>query len=87
MTFRTLFWDLFGFGSRDDPLLYVDNQCTSSSSVPCPSPGPEHVLTENMGFVLYGLFHLVMLTTMLNMLIGMMGNTLGRIQVSRGGGG
>ena len=35
-----------------------------------------------MGFVLYGLYSVVGVTVMLNMLIGMMASTYGRIEVS-----
>ena len=42
----------------------------------------KHSFTEGTAYMLYGLYHIVMVIIMLNMLIAMMSNTLSRIQVS-----
>ena len=41
----------------------------------------KHRLTEVVAYTLYGVYHIIMVTIMLNMLIAMMSNTLSRIQV------
>ena len=41
----------------------------------------KHKLTEYTAYMLYGVYHIVMVAIMLNMLIAMMSNTLSRIQV------
>ena len=42
----------------------------------------KHTLTEQVAYVLYGVYHIIVVAIMLNMLIAMMSNTLSRIQVS-----
>ncbi|WAR11309.1 TRPC3-like protein, partial [Mya arenaria] len=55
-TFRTVFWSVFGRGETDVVTLSLYN----------------NHLTENFGYVLYGLYNFIMVTVLINMLIAMM---------------
>ncbi|KAK7505655.1 hypothetical protein BaRGS_00002926 [Batillaria attramentaria] len=55
-TFRTVFWSLFGRGEPDAVKLGDYN----------------NNLTEDIGYIIYGLYNIVMVTVLINMLIAMM---------------
>lgn len=81
-SFRTLFWGMFGYGDIAYTDVIVDNTCGSGANQTgaCYS-ATYHSFTEGTGYFLYALYHVIMLTTLLNMLIGIMANTLSEIQV------
>ncbi|PVD35107.1 hypothetical protein C0Q70_06388 [Pomacea canaliculata] len=55
-TFRTVFWSLFGRGEPD--AVQLGNYNNS--------------LTEDIGYIIYGVYNIVMVTVLINMLIAMM---------------
>ncbi|WAR18167.1 TRPC7-like protein, partial [Mya arenaria] len=55
-TFRTVFWSVFGRGGSEVVTLGEY----------------DHYLTENFGYLLYGLYNVIMVTVLINMLIAMM---------------
>ncbi|XP_076470184.1 short transient receptor potential channel 7-like [Babylonia areolata] len=55
-TFRTVFWSLFGRGEPDAVRL----------------GGYNNNLTEDVGYIIYGVYNIVMVTVLINMLIAMM---------------
>ncbi|KAL8589975.1 hypothetical protein ACOMHN_007001 [Nucella lapillus] len=55
-TFRTVFWSLFGRGEPDAVKL----------------GGYNNNLTEDVGYIIYGVYNIVMVTVLINMLIAMM---------------
>ncbi len=79
-SFKTLFWDMFGMGSITDATVVVDNRCSNDTDQAC-YPVNKHQLTEAVGFILYGIYHLILVLMLLNMLIAIMSNTFYRIQV------
>ncbi len=73
---------MLGYGEKEDCEVVVSNVCPSpNSSLPCFPPNA-HGFTEFMGSMLYGLYHLIMVIILLNMLIAMMSNTFTIIAVS-----
>ena len=80
-TFKTLFWDLFGYGDPENADVVVSNTCPPPNvDVQCFNTS-EHNFTEAVGFTIYGVYHIVAIIILLNMLIALMSNTLSRIQV------
>ncbi len=77
----SLFWIVFGFGDVSDAEVIVSNTCANSTETVCHEAN-YHILTQFIGQVLYASYHLIMATTLLNMLIAMMSNSLQDIQVS-----
>jgi len=65
-TFRTVFWSVFGRGGSEVVTLAEY----------------EHYLTENFGYLLYGLYNVIMVTVLINMLIAMMARSYQAIAVS-----
>ena len=81
-TFRTLFWVIFGYGEVEYADIVVDNTCDGLDPTFNETCGvASHKFTEGTGYFLWGLYHLLMVATLLNMLIGLMANTLNHIQV------
>ena len=66
-TFRTVFWSLFGRGEPDAVKLGSYNNS----------------LTEDVGYIIYGIYNIVMVTVLINMLIAMMTRSFTNIAVSR----
>ena len=56
MTFKSIFWSIFGLGDQNS--IKLDPFKNS--------------LTEGFGFILYGTFHIASIIVLLNMLIAMM---------------
>ena len=77
-----MFWIIFGFGDVADADVIVSNTCPNSTSEAC-YPANHHTLTQFIGRALYAFYHLIMATTLLNMLIAMMSNSLQDIQVRK----
>ena len=65
-TFRTVFWSLFGRGEPDAVRLGSYNNS----------------LTEDVGYIIYGIYNIVMVTVLINMLIAMMTRSFTNIAVS-----
>lgn len=65
-TFRTVFWSLFGRGEPDAVKLGDYNNS----------------LTEDVGYIIYGMYNIVMVTVLINMLIAMMTRSFTNIAVS-----
>ncbi|XP_035690338.1 short transient receptor potential channel 4-like [Branchiostoma floridae] len=70
-SFEELFWSLFGLGSKDTLNLEVNPKAVS----PGDPPLQEHTLTMYVGQALYGLYLVVAVVVLLNMLIAMMSNS------------
>ena len=66
-TFRTVFWSLFGRGEPDAVRLGDYN----------------NNLTEDIGYIIYGVYNIVMVTVLINMLIAMMTRSFTNIAVSK----
>ena len=66
-TFRTVFWSLFGRGEPDAVRLGDDY---------------DNHLTEDIGYIIYGIYNIVMVTVLINMLIAMMTRSFTNIAVS-----
>jgi len=66
-TFRTVFWSVFGRGETNVVTLSEYN----------------NHLTENFGYILYGLYNCIMVTVLINMLIAMMARSFQAIAVRR----
>lgn len=64
-TFRTVFWSLFGRGEPD--AVQLGNYNNS--------------LTEDIGYIIYGVYNIVMVTVLINMLIAMMTRSFTNIAV------
>ena len=62
---------------KDKDTCYKDEEDPNGTSILV----NKHKLTEYTAYMLYGVYHIVMVAIMLNMLIAMMSNTLSRIQV------
>ncbi|XP_078599585.1 short transient receptor potential channel 4-like isoform X1 [Branchiostoma floridae x Branchiostoma japonicum] len=67
-SFEELFWSLFGLGSKDTLSLEVNPKAGDALL-------QEHTLTMNVGAALYGLYLVVAVVVLLNMLIAMMSNS------------
>lgn len=65
-TFRTVFWSLFGRGEPDAVKLGDYNNS----------------FTEDVGYFIYGVYNIVMVTVLINMLIAMMTRSFTNIAVS-----
>ena len=66
---------LVGENVKEKSMCYKDEEDAGEILV------NKHKLTEYTAYMLYGVYHIVMVAIMLNMLIAMMSNTLSRIQV------
>ena len=66
VTYKTLFWNLFGYGEADDADLQI---------------GHQHRITEMLGYILHGTYHVVAIIVLANMLIAMVANAYNEIQV------
>ncbi|KAH3776727.1 hypothetical protein DPMN_178160 [Dreissena polymorpha] len=66
-TFRSVFWSVFGRGET--------NVVTLGKY--------DNPLTENFGYVLYGVYNFIMVTVLINMLIAMMARSFQAIAVSK----
>ncbi|CAH1777258.1 unnamed protein product [Owenia fusiformis] len=75
-TFRTLFWNLFGYGEPEYADIVVTNTFNNTLIVPM----RKHHFTEGVGYLLYAGYHVIVVTVLLNMLIAMMSNSLNEIQ-------
>ncbi|XP_019619618.1 PREDICTED: short transient receptor potential channel 4-like [Branchiostoma belcheri] len=71
--FEELFWSLFGLGSKDTLDLSINPKANSGSDL------QEHTLTMYIGEALYGLYMVVAVVVLLNMLIAMMSNSYQQI--------
>ena len=74
---------IFGYGDVEYADVVVDNTCDDLDlryNTTCDAVS-SHQFTEGTGYFLWGLYHLLMVATLLNMLIGLMANTLNHIQV------
>lgn len=80
-SFRTLFWGMFGYGDPTYTDVIVDNTCDNDNVTLACHDVNTHNFTEGAGYFLYALYHIIMLLTLLNMLIGLMANTLSAVQV------
>ena len=78
-TIKTLFWDIFGYGDPEHADVVVTNQCPEPN--PCYNTS-EHQFTEAVGFSIYGMYHIIVIIILLNMLIALMSNTFSRIKVT-----
>ena len=81
-SFKTLFWNIFGKGGPSDADVVVTNVCFNDTEMPCMDVN-KHAITEGTGYFLYGLYHLIMVVVLLNMLIALMANVLTKIQVQK----
>ena len=86
-TYKTLFWDLFGYGDVSDVDVVVGNvnvtQYLNDTTKTVLAQGPlvKHTLTEWVGFGLYGTYHMFVIIVLLNMLIAMMANSYNVVEV------
>lgn len=67
VTFKTMFWALFGYGTENDTDL---------------SPIFKNNVTETFGFIIYGFFHATIIIILLNMLIASMTQSYEKILVT-----
>lgn len=77
-TFKSLFWAIFGFGEPDDADIIVTWNTTQNDT--SDTDHSEHYFTEGVGYGLWGLYHLVTVVVLLNMLIAMMAESYLRVQ-------
>jgi hypothetical protein len=70
---------MFGYGDMDDVMVIVGNTC-SNSTESC-YPYNKHTYTHGVALFLYGMFHIIIVVIMLNMVIATMSNTLNQTQV------
>ncbi|XP_066299452.1 short transient receptor potential channel 4-like [Branchiostoma lanceolatum] len=74
-SFEELFWSLFGLGSKDTLNLETNPQANPTGQQLL----QEHTLTMYVGQALYGLYLVVAVVVLLNMLIAMMSNSYQQI--------
>ena len=80
-SFKTLFWDMFGYGEMDDADLVVQNTCRPPDQhIKCFNT-TKHRLTEATGYTMRAVYHIVAIIILVNALIALMSNTLSRVQV------
>lgn len=80
LSFKSLFWNIFGFGDVTFADVVVDNTCPDNPKQACYN-ATYHNFTEGSGYFIYGLYQLIMVTVLLNMLIALMSDTFAKIQV------
>lgn len=73
-TFKSLFWAIFGMGEPDYAQVIVSSEGNESEA-------EEHFFTEGVGYTLWGLYHLITVVILLNMVIAMMTESYQRVQV------
>ena len=82
MTYKTLFWSLFGYGDPGYVDMWAKNTSETSSGTYTEVINLQHHLTEAVGFGLYGAYHMFVIVVLLNMLVAMMANTYNVVAVS-----
>ena len=79
---KTLFWDMFGYGDEDAANIVLQNACPAPNNTKvCYYNTTKHSLTEGTGYTLYGMYHIVAIIVLVNVLIALMSNTLSKVQV------
>ena len=83
---QTLFWDLFGYGDPEDGAVIVSNVNVSAGSanntiVLEVGPIVRHQVAETVGFALHGIYHIIVIIVLLNMVIAMMAVSYNKIEV------
>ncbi|CAH1777259.1 unnamed protein product [Owenia fusiformis] len=72
----TLFWALFGFAEPGYANVIVGNVYNETMTTKM----NYHTFTEMMGLILFGMYQILVVIVVVNMLIAMMSNTLNRIE-------
>lgn len=72
--FKSLFWAIFGMAEPDFAQILVSDKNNISTG--------EHFFTEGVGYTLWGLYHLVTVVILLNMVIAMMTESYQRVQTN-----
>ena len=78
-TYKTYFWDIFGYGEvqyGDIVVNYNDSNETSTRDI------PKHKFTELVGYLIIASYYIIAVVVLLNMLIAMMANSFNSIAVS-----
>ena len=75
-----MFWDLFGYGDPESANVWNSNTCPQDPEAQCFETA-DHEFTEGVGYMIYGLYHILVMLVLLNMLIALMSNTFSRVQV------
>ena len=70
VTFRTVFWWIYGRGPMKDALDVPDTYAKAAG------------VTEEVGMVLAGLYHITIIIVLVNLLIAMMARSFEKIAVS-----
>ena len=78
---KSLFWSMFGYGDLGWLTVVVDNRCRNRTGI-CHDV-TQHIFTEGTGHFLFGMYNVLIVIILLNMLIAMMSDSLVQIQVSR----
>lgn len=69
---RTVFWALFGFGSPESTDLLSLSTNSSNTTV-------HHTYTELLGYSLWGIYHIITVVVLINMLIAMLSDSYQRV--------
>ena len=80
LAFKSLFWNIFGYGDPAYAAVVVDNTCPNDDETACYN-ATYHDFTEGTGYFVYGTYQLIMLTVLMNMMIALMSDTFAKIQV------
>ena len=70
ITLKTVFWSMFGYGEPDSADISLEDM-----------GGEHHVYTEMTGYVILGLYHIVSIVVLINLLIAMVANAYNSIEV------
>ena len=84
--YKRLFWDLFNYGNEENANLVAGNDgAYTMFNVTNGNMTGEfftsHRLTEIIGYIMYGAYHITVIVVLLNMLIAMMANSYNNIEV------
>lgn len=80
-TFKNLFWAMFGMGEPDFAQIVVGRNDSLNETFAGGFP-KDHIFSEGVGYGLWGLYHMITVVVLLNMLIAMMTESYQRVQTN-----
>ena len=81
-SYKTLFWDLFGYGEPEDTDIVIKHTAQNMSNSSSEGTQPQtHYFTEFVGYSLVALYYIVAVVVLLNMLIAMLATSFKAITV------
>ena len=80
-SFQTLYWALFGYSPPVFADIVVSDVVTKVNNMTVIHPN-HHRLTELFGQTMFAIYNVVAIVILLNLLIGLLGNTFNEVKVS-----